>query len=97
MCAITSALSAQGTVVMYNLDPDATNESLLWLFSKYGEVCKIQEDPDRRSQKIITFYDIRHAQVATQVSTHCRLLIQSHTGCLHASRHRSVLEGWRCF
>lgn len=64
---------SQGTVVMYNLDPDATNEDLVWLFSKYGDVCKIQEAPDRRSQKIITFYDVRHAQIATQVST-CSVL-----------------------
>ena len=31
-------LHAQGTVTVFNLDPDTTNEHLVWLFSKFGDV-----------------------------------------------------------
>jgi hypothetical protein len=58
------AVAPQGTVTLFNLDPDTSNEHLVWLFSKFGEVKDISESPDRASQKFITFFDIRHALAA---------------------------------
>ncbi|KAG2434774.1 hypothetical protein HXX76_007659 [Chlamydomonas incerta] len=55
---------SQGTVSLFNLDPDTSNDHLVWLFSKFGDVKDIRESPDRRSQKFITFYDTRHALAA---------------------------------
>lgn len=54
----------QGTVTVFNLDPDTSNEHLVWLFSKFGDVMGIRESPDRSNQKFITFYDTRHALAA---------------------------------
>lgn len=54
----------QGTVTVFNLDPDTTNDHLVWLFSKFGAVQGIRQTPDRPSQKFITFYDVRHAAAA---------------------------------
>mmetsp|Transcript_20587 Transcript_20587/g.45080 ORF Transcript_20587/g.45080 Transcript_20587/m.45080 type:complete len:978 (-) Transcript_20587:2385-5318(-) len=54
----------QGTIVVFNLDPDTTNEHLVWLFSKFGDVRGISESPHRANQKFITFFDIRHAAAA---------------------------------
>lgn len=51
-------------MVIFNLDPDTTNEHLVWLFSKFGEVKDIQQSPARPNQKFITFYDTRHAAAA---------------------------------
>lgn len=31
-------LLSQGMVTMFNLDPDTTNDHLVWLFSKFGDV-----------------------------------------------------------
>ncbi|GAX80354.1 hypothetical protein CEUSTIGMA_g7793.t1 [Chlamydomonas eustigma] len=56
----------QGLIVMYNLDPEATNENLSWVFSKYGDVKEISQSRDRPSQKFITYYDTRHAAQALQ-------------------------------
>ncbi|GFR50355.1 hypothetical protein Agub_g12565 [Astrephomene gubernaculifera] len=54
----------QGTVTVFNLDPDTSNDHLVWLFSKFGDVKDIRESPDRSNQKFITFYDTRHALAA---------------------------------
>jgi len=54
----------QGMVVVFNLDPDTTNDHLVWLFSKFGEVKDIHESSARPNQKFITFYDVRHAAAA---------------------------------
>lgn len=55
---------AQGMVVVFNLDPDTSNDHLVWLFSKFGEVKDIHEGPNRPNQKFITFFDVRHAAAA---------------------------------
>ena len=55
-----------GMIVVYNLDPEATNEHLGWVFSKFGDVKEISQSPDRTSQKFVTFYDVRHAAAALQ-------------------------------
>ncbi len=33
-----AACTLQGQVTVYNLDPDTSNEQLVWLFSKFGDV-----------------------------------------------------------
>ena len=53
-------------IVVYNLDPEATNEHLVWTFSKFGDVKDISQSPERSSQKFVTFFDIRHAAAALQ-------------------------------
>ncbi|KAG2490810.1 hypothetical protein HYH03_010732 [Edaphochlamys debaryana] len=54
----------QGTVTVFNLDPDTSNDHLVWLFHKFGDVKDIRESPDRSNQKFITFFDTRHALAA---------------------------------
>ncbi|GIM03698.1 hypothetical protein Vretimale_8361 [Volvox reticuliferus] len=54
----------QGTVTVFNLDPDTSNDHLVWLFSKFGNVKDIRESPDRSNQKFITYYDTRDALAA---------------------------------
>lgn len=48
------------------MDPETTNDHLVWLFSKFGEVQGCHESPARPTQKFITFYDVRHAAAAVQ-------------------------------
>ncbi|KAJ9515790.1 hypothetical protein QJQ45_008687 [Haematococcus lacustris] len=55
---------AQGQITVYNMDPGTTNQHLVWLFSKFGEVQGIHQSPNRPTQKCITFYDSRHAAAA---------------------------------
>ncbi|GLI67323.1 hypothetical protein VaNZ11_011510 [Volvox africanus] len=54
----------QGTVTVFNLDPDTSNDHLVWLFSKFGNVKDIRESPDRSNQKFITYFDTRDALAA---------------------------------
>ncbi len=51
-------------MTVFNLDPDTSNDHLVWLFSKFGDVKDIRESPDRSNQKFITFYDTRHGLAA---------------------------------
>ena len=62
------------TVQIFNLDPDTTNEHLGWLLSKFGEVKGITESPNRRNQKFISFYDVRHATAAHKAMNRAELL-----------------------
>ena len=54
----------QGSIVVYNLDPETTNEHLAFMFSKFGDVKEISQSPDRLSKKVVSFYDVRHAGAA---------------------------------
>lgn len=63
----------QGVVVVYNLDPDTTNEQLVWIFSRFGEVKGIQQAPARSNQKFIEFYDVRHAAAALHAMNRAEL------------------------
>ena len=65
---------AQGMVVLFNLDPDTTNEHLVWIFSKFGDVKDITDSPHRSSQKHITFFDVRHAVAALKAMNHAESL-----------------------
>jgi hypothetical protein len=63
----------QGVVVVYNLDPDTTNEQLVWMFSRFGEVKDIQQAPQRSNQKFIEFFDVRHAAAALRAMNRAEL------------------------
>lgn len=63
----------QGVVVVYNLDPDTTNDQLVWMFSRFGEVKGIQQAPQRSNQKFIEFYDVRHAAAALRAMNRAEL------------------------
>ncbi len=52
---------AQGTIALFNLDPNTSNEQLVWIFSKFGDVKEIRDSADRPNQKFIEFYDVRCA------------------------------------
>ncbi|GFH14333.1 uncharacterized protein HaLaN_10364, partial [Haematococcus lacustris] len=41
---------AQGQITVYNMDPGTTNQHLVWLFSKFGEVQGIHQSPNRPTQ-----------------------------------------------
>jgi hypothetical protein len=63
----------QGVIVVYNLDPDTTNEQLAWIFNRFGEVKEIREAAARANQKFIEFYDIRHAAAALRAMNRAEL------------------------
>ncbi|KAH3745212.1 Meiosis protein mei2 [Pelomyxa schiedti] len=54
----------QGTLVVFNLDPNVTNEDLRVCFGRFGEIKEIRETPHKRHHKFIEFYDIRDAERA---------------------------------
>eukprot|EP00798_Chlamydomonas_sp_ICE-L_P021450 gene21450-28420_t len=56
----------QGTVHVFNTDSDTSNQHLAWLYSKFGEVQLVSDNPLRPNKKFVTFYDSRHAAVALQ-------------------------------
>jgi RNA recognition motif-containing protein len=54
----------QGTLVVFNLDSSITNEELIEVFSKFGEVKEVRETPNKKHHKFIEFYDVRDADKA---------------------------------
>jgi RNA recognition motif-containing protein len=66
-------LCLQGVVVVYNLDPDTTEEQLIWIFSRFGDVRDIQQAPMRTNQKFIEFWDVRHAAAALRAMNRAEL------------------------
>lgn len=57
-------MSSQATLLIFNVDPQAESQKLANTFSAFGDVRRIQEVPDKKNQKLIEFYDIRHANEA---------------------------------
>ena len=53
-----------GTIVIFHLPEDATDQELMMLFSKFGNIRQIRSSPFKQSQKFIEFYDKRDAQAA---------------------------------
>ena len=53
-----------GTIVIFHLPEDATDQELMRLFSKFGNIRQIRSSPFKQSQRFIEFYDKRHAQAA---------------------------------
>lgn len=53
-----------GTIVIFHLPEDTTDEELRQLFVRFGRIKQIRSSPFKQSQKFIEFYDKRHAQAA---------------------------------
>jgi RNA recognition motif-containing protein len=71
--ALALCVVLQGVVVVYNLDPDTTEEQLVWIFSRFGDVKDIQQAPMRSNQKFIEFWDVRHAAAALRAMNRAEL------------------------
>ncbi|KAF5741120.1 protein terminal ear1-like [Tripterygium wilfordii] len=56
--------SNQGTIVVFNLDPEVTATSLKMIFGVFGEVKEVRETPLKRRQRFVEFFDTRDAAKA---------------------------------
>ncbi|GJZ69990.1 MEI2-like protein 4, partial [Tanacetum coccineum] len=56
----------QGSVMIYNIDSNVSNDELRHIFGVYGEVKEIRETPQGSRHKSIEFYDIRAAEAASR-------------------------------
>eukprot|EP01103_Thecamoeba_quadrilineata_P002247 TRINITY_DN12237_c0_g1_i1.p1 TRINITY_DN12237_c0_g1~~TRINITY_DN12237_c0_g1_i1.p1 ORF type:complete len:999 (-),score=200.18 TRINITY_DN12237_c0_g1_i1:170-3166(-) len=54
----------QGTLVVFNLDSNISNEELKSIFGNYGEIKEVRETPNKKHHKFIEFYDVRDADKA---------------------------------
>ncbi|KAI3435141.1 RRM domain-containing protein [Psidium guajava] len=54
----------QGTIVVFNLDPDVSAASLRALFDPFGPVKELRETPFKKHQRFVEFYDVRDAAKA---------------------------------
>ncbi|KAI3432299.1 hypothetical protein D9Q98_003859 [Chlorella vulgaris] len=59
--------AAQGTLLVASLDAGSSRQELLYLFSQYGELRDVADDPlGRPNCCLVEFYDARHAAAALQ-------------------------------
>ncbi|XP_059288900.1 protein terminal ear1 homolog [Lycium ferocissimum] len=61
---VTSGLpdgNNQGTLVIFNLDPQTSTGSLRDIFQAFGPVKELRETPMKRHQRFVEFYDVRDA------------------------------------
>ncbi|XP_004239491.2 protein terminal ear1 homolog isoform X1 [Solanum lycopersicum] len=64
---VTSALvegNNQGTLVIFNLSPQTSADSLFHLFQAFGHVKELRETPMKKHQRFVEFYDVRDASRA---------------------------------
>uniref|UniRef100_A0A5B7C6H2 RRM domain-containing protein n=1 Tax=Davidia involucrata TaxID=16924 RepID=A0A5B7C6H2_DAVIN len=54
----------QGTLVIFNLDPEVSAISLKEIFQAFGPVKELRETPMKRHQRFVEFYDVRDAAKA---------------------------------
>ncbi|KAF9673392.1 hypothetical protein SADUNF_Sadunf10G0019300 [Salix dunnii] len=54
----------QGTLVVFNLDPDVSTRCLKEIFQAFGAVKELRETPSKKHQKFVEFYDVRDAAMA---------------------------------
>ncbi|KAA8533239.1 hypothetical protein F0562_033228 [Nyssa sinensis] len=54
----------QGTLVIFNLDPDVSAGSLKEIFEAFGPVKELRETPLKRQQRFVEFYDVKDAAKA---------------------------------
>ncbi|KAJ9176281.1 hypothetical protein P3X46_011613 [Hevea brasiliensis] len=54
----------QGTIVVFNLDPNVSTSSLKEIFQAFGSVKELRETPLKKQQRFVEFYDIRDAAKA---------------------------------
>lgn len=53
-----------GTIVIFHLPADATNQVMEDIFSKFGEIRQIRKTPSKKFQRFIEFFDLRSAENA---------------------------------
>ncbi|PSC73518.1 MEI2-like 5 isoform X1 [Micractinium conductrix] len=58
--------AAQGTLLVASLDGATSRQDILFLFSQYGELREVRDDPLRPNCCLVEFYDTRHAASALQ-------------------------------
>ncbi|KAJ8548336.1 hypothetical protein K7X08_030805 [Anisodus acutangulus] len=61
---VTSGLpdgNNQGTLVIFNLEPQTSTGSLRDIFQAFGHVKELRETPMKRHQRFVEFYDVRDA------------------------------------
>ncbi|CAI9756336.1 unnamed protein product [Fraxinus pennsylvanica] len=64
---VTSALpegTNQGTIVLFNLDPQVSPTNLREIFEVFGPVKELRETPNKKNQRFVEFYDVRDAAKA---------------------------------
>ncbi|KAF2292809.1 hypothetical protein GH714_029143 [Hevea brasiliensis] len=54
----------QGTIVVFNLDPNVSTSSLKEIFQALGSVKELRETPLKMQQRFVEFYDVRDAAKA---------------------------------
>ncbi|PKI77090.1 hypothetical protein CRG98_002593 [Punica granatum] len=54
----------QGTIVIFNLDPDVSPDSLRHTFEAFGPVKELRDTPYKKHQRFVEFYDVRDAAKA---------------------------------
>ncbi|XP_074309977.1 protein terminal ear1 homolog [Silene latifolia] len=54
----------QGTIVIFNLDPNVSAPSLKTIFKVFGAVKELRETPMKRTQRFVEFFDVRDASRA---------------------------------
>ena len=57
-----------GTIVVFRLPHNITDEELLSVFGKYGEIRQIRSTPSNASQRFIEYWDIRDAAQARKAT-----------------------------
>ncbi|XP_010514256.1 PREDICTED: protein terminal ear1 homolog [Camelina sativa] len=51
----------QGTLVIFNLDPEVSSIDLRQIFQVYGPIKELRETPYKKHQRFVEFYDVRDA------------------------------------
>ncbi|KAL5552728.1 hypothetical protein UlMin_040129 [Ulmus minor] len=54
----------QGTIVIFNLDPDVTAFTLKEIFQAFGSIKELRETPSKKHQRFVEFFDVRDAAKA---------------------------------
>jgi hypothetical protein len=51
----------QGTVLVVSMDGSLGQQELAYLFSQFGDLKGVEQDPGRPNCRFVEFYDVRHA------------------------------------
>ncbi|XP_027337577.1 protein terminal ear1-like [Abrus precatorius] len=61
---VLSDAQNQGTLVVFNLDPDVSAENLRRVFEPFGPIKELRDTPWKRNQRFVEFFDTRDASKA---------------------------------
>lgn len=53
-----------GTIVIFHLPPDISDEQMETIFGQFGEIREIRSTPTKPGQKFVEYWDTRHAEKA---------------------------------